>query len=430
MEQIIIKKTKDILYYDTLDNGLQIFMIPKKKVNTVFASLNVKYGAMHNEFKPIGKDKMKKFPNGIAHFLEHKMFEQENGIDPMLYYAQNGADVNAYTSQYNTAYYFLSSDHLKENLEYLLDFVQSPFFTDENVEKEKGIIEEEIKMYDDDPYSYLDDKIRYNGFKKNPIRYSVAGEIKDIRAITKEDLYECYKTFYHPSNMFLVLTGNFDPNEIIKIVSQNQEKKHFDKLDKIVIKKTKEPDEVNKEYEEKEMNVEVPKISYGIKIPLKNISYEPRKRDIYLSIIFNSLFGSTSRFHEKAKENGLLLSYASISTSYTDSHLYITISADTEKAEELVELIKETLNDFEIDDDDFENKKKLFLSNYLYTLEDVDALNARIVNDLIIYGKHETDYDIILEGITKQELGQFIKQLNFDNVSIAVIKPFKQGRNI
>jgi predicted Zn-dependent peptidase len=203
MQQIEIKRTNDILYYDTLDNGLQVFMVPKQNVNTTFVSFNVKYGAINNEFIPLGQNKIKKFPNGIAHFLEHKMFAQENGVDPMMFYAANGADVNAYTSLYNTAYHFSCSDHLKENLEYLLDFVQAPYFTDENVDKEKGIIEEEILMYNDDPYSYLDEGIRLNAFKNHPVRYSIAGTVEDIKAITKEDLYTCYETFYQPSNMFL-----------------------------------------------------------------------------------------------------------------------------------------------------------------------------------------------------------------------------------
>lgn len=426
LKEITINKTNDVLYFDTLENGLQVFMFPKQNVNTVHASFNVKYGAMHNEFVAVGESKSNKFPNGIAHFLEHKMFEQEDGIDPMLFYAQNGADVNAYTSEYNTSYYFISSSHLKENLEYLLDFVQTPYFTDENVEKEKGIIEEEIKMYHDDPYSYLEERVRYNGFKKHPVKYSVAGEVKDIKAITKEDLYKCYNTFYHPSNMFLVVTGNFDPEEIIGIVKENQEKKKFDKRDKVTIKKVKESDDVHKEYEEIKMNVEVPKISYGIKIPLKNIKIDPKKRDIYLSIIFNSLFGSTSIFHELAKEKELLLSYASISTTYSDNHLFITINADTEKVQELLEMIKKTLQNIEIDDDEFENKKKLFISNNLYTLEDVDAINSNIVNNLIIYGQYETNYDKIIRNVTKKEIEDLIKQLNFDNVSIVVINPLKK----
>jgi predicted Zn-dependent peptidase len=208
------------------------------------------------------------------------MFAQENGVDPMMFYAANGADVNAYTSLYNTSYHFSCSSHLKENLEYLLDFVQSPYFTDENVDKEKGIIEEEIKMYNDDPYSYLDEEVRFNAFKEHPVRHSIAGTVEDINAITKEDLYTCYHTFYHPSNMFLVISGKCNPEELMQIIKDNQSKKEFKELNGITLKSIKEPNEVSKESEEKEMAVEVPKVSYGLKIPLKKLKMETKLQSL------------------------------------------------------------------------------------------------------------------------------------------------------
>ena len=423
MKQLEIKKTGDILYYDTLDNGLQVFMFPKNNVNNVFASLNVKYGAIHNDFIPIGEETMQSFPHGIAHFLEHKMFEQENGVDPMLFYANNGADVNAYTSQYNTAYHFSCSSNLKDNIEYLLDFVQAPFFTDENVEKEKGIIEEEIKMYKDDPYSYMDDKTRFNGFINNAIKYSIAGEVEDIRAITKEDLYKCYNTFYHPTNMFLVISGNFDKDTLMDIIVENQKNKTFDQLDKIVLRNIEEPDEVFEAYEEIKLNVEVSKVSYGIKFPLKDIDIDPHKRDLYLYILFNSLFGPTSIFNEEMKGKGILLSYAIIDTNYTDSHLFVVISADTENVEALLDAIKNNLDNIEVSDEDFDNKKRTFISNSLYVLEDVDNINARIVNDLILYNNYDTNIDKIIDSLNKEEFEVIISNLNFKNTTTVVINP-------
>ncbi|MFA5409601.1 MAG: pitrilysin family protein, partial [Bacilli bacterium] len=349
MKQLQIKKTNDVIYCDVLDNGLQVFMVPKTGVNTTFASLNVNYGAMHNEFIPSGEKNMQKVPNGIAHFLEHKMFEQENGVDPMMFYAANGADVNAYTSLYNTAYHFSCSSHLTENLSFLLDFVQAPYFTDENVLKEQGIIEEEIRMYADDPYSFLDEQIRWNAFSKHSIRIPIAGSISDVKSITKEDLYRCYKTFYQPSNMFLVISGNFKPETIIDVIRENQSKKTFANANSITLKQVTENDEVVESFQQKEMNVEVPKIAIGIKIPLKKIKMEAKKRDIYLAILFDSLFGATSLFNEKMKNKGYLLSYASIETIYTNHHLFVTISADTDYASELIDAIKEQLINVDID---------------------------------------------------------------------------------
>lgn len=426
MKQLEIKKTGDVLYHDTLDNGLQVFIVPKEGVNTTFVSFNVKYGAIHNAFKPLGEDQIRELPHGIAHFLEHKMFAQENGIDPMMFYAANGADVNAYTSLYNTSYHFSCSSHLKENLEYLLDFVQSPYFTDENVDKEKGIIEEEINMYNDDPYSYLDERVRFNAFKEHAIKYSIAGTVEDINSITKEDLYTCYHTFYHPSNMFLVISGKCDPTELFEVIKENQSKKEFKKSDGITLKSINEPNEVGKESEEKEMAVEVSKVAYGLKIPFKGINMESKRRDLYLAILFDSLFGATSQFNEQMRDKGYLLSYAVVETTYTESHIFITINADTEHVSELIASIKETLNKMDIDKDDFANKVKMFISNDIYTYDDVEAINRYIVNDLILYGKYYANTSNLLSDFKMNELNQLIESLDISNTTTLIIKPMSK----
>ncbi|MDD4298284.1 MAG: pitrilysin family protein [Bacilli bacterium] len=424
IKKVIIKKTNDILYTEVLDNGLHIFMIPQNDINTTYVSFTTRYGGMHNEFIPFGEKKMRKVPEGIAHFLEHKMFEQEDGVDPMLFYSQNGADVNAYTSLYATSYHFSCSDYLKENLEYLLNFVQAPYFTDENVEKEKGIIEEEIKMYNDNPYSLLGEGIRANGFKNHPLKHPIAGTIDDIRSITKENLYTCYHTFYHPSNMFVVVSGKFDVKEVLNIIKENQSSKEFEKNNTITLKRFKEPDQVVNSYEEKQMNVEVSKISYGIKMPIKNIKMEPKRRAIYLAIMFESLFGSTSKFKEEMKEKGYLISSVSLGTYYTDDHLFVTISADTEYASELLAAIKETLNNSEVSEEEFNRKVKVVASDEIYTYEDAEYVNRHIVDNLVIYNKYYPNMDDILNNLNMDEFNKLRKQLDFNNTTSLVIKPF------
>lgn len=426
MKQMTIKKTNDVLYYDTLDNGLQIFMVPKADLNNVIVSLNIKYGATHNEFIPIDEDKMRRVPNGIAHFLEHKMFEQENGIDPMIFYSANGADVNAYTSLYNTSYYFSCSNNIKENLEYLLDFIQTPYFTDENVNKEKGIIEEEIKMYNDDPYTYLDEGIRFNVFENHSLRYPIAGFVDDIKTITKEDLYTCYNTFYHPSNMFIVIVGKIEVAEMFNIIKMNQKGKKFKPLNDIVIKKYKEKDKVIKAYEEKIMPVEVPKIALGLKIPLKKITMNPKRRDLYLAVLFDSLFGATSLFNEEMKEKGYLLSYVGISTFYTDEHLLIVLSADTEYPTELLDAINKRLTHLDIEEEDFNNKIKVMLSSYIYLYEDIHTINKRLTDDFVLYGKYYPNVNDIISSLNIKELRKLINNLNLENTSTLIIRSPKK----
>ena len=235
MKKSKLEKLDLSLYTEELDNGLRVFIVPKTDVNGIYATLSTKFGSVYKEFVPLNEKKMVSVPLGVAHFLEHKMFEQKNNIDPFTFYSERGSDANANTSNYKTTYLFSGPNFFDENINYLLDYVQDPYFTDENVEKEKGIIEQEIKMYEDDPYFKMYDGIIYNTFIKHPIKYPIAGTVEDVRKITKEDLYTCYNTFYHPSNMFLVITGNVDPKEAMEVIKINQEKKKFDSKKEITL---------------------------------------------------------------------------------------------------------------------------------------------------------------------------------------------------
>src|SRR5574344_105198 len=213
-------------HYYKLPNGLEVYIVHKKGKKT-YATYSTKYGAKDIEFVPFKSKKMKAFPLGIAHFLEHKLFEQEDGIDIMETFAKRGADVNAYTSYTQTCYEFSGPSQFYENLETLLSFVQSPYFTNENVEKEKGIIEQEINMYNDSPYAVMHYESLKCAFKDIPYNKKIAGDKENIFKISKEDLYECYNTFYHPSNMFVTIVGNVDPDKTIELIKKNQEKRNL-----------------------------------------------------------------------------------------------------------------------------------------------------------------------------------------------------------
>ena len=192
MKKSKLEKIDLELYEETLDNGLNVYVVPKENVNGIYATFSTKFGSIEREFIPIGSKKMIKVPLGVAHFLEHKMFEQKDEVDPFTFYSERGCDANANTSNYKTTYLFSGANSFADNINYLLDYVQDPYFTDENVEKEKGIIEQEIKMYEDDPFFKMYNGIIYNSFINHPIKYPIAGTIKDVNSITKEDLYNCY----------------------------------------------------------------------------------------------------------------------------------------------------------------------------------------------------------------------------------------------
>jgi predicted Zn-dependent peptidase len=209
----------ETLYFETLDNGLKVYILPKQGFNKTFVTFTTKYGSVDNEFVPLGKNEFVRVPDGIAHFLEHKMFEKEDG-DVFQQFSRQGASANAFTSFNRTAYLFSSTDQVMKNLETLVDMVQTPYFTEQMVEKEKGIIGQEIMMYNDNPDWRLYYGVIENLYKNHPVKIDIAGTVESIAKITAEQLYECYRTFYHPSNMLLLAVGNVSPEEVISFLKK------------------------------------------------------------------------------------------------------------------------------------------------------------------------------------------------------------------
>ena len=319
------------LYSKKLNNGLEVYIVPKNNLNNIYVTFSTRYGSVQSEFVPNDSYEMMKVPDGVAHFLEHKMFEQEKGVDPFTFFSERGADANANTSAFKTTYLFSGPDFFEENLNYLLDYVQTPYFTDENVEKEKGIIEQEIKMYEDDPYSRLYEGTLFNSFKEHPIRKSVIGTVESINSITKEILYKCYNTFYNPGNMIVVVTGNVDAYKTLEIIEKNQENKKFDEFYNIKLKQYKEPDEVFKQKETLKMNVTIPKVTISYKFNLNDLpNMTLKEKLLYLLIIFDSNFGSTSLFNEQLKQEKMINSNLEISSIDNDSHILYTIFFESE----------------------------------------------------------------------------------------------------
>ena len=333
MKKQTIKNLDLELYQETLKNGLRVFVIPKNNVNNVYVTFSTKYGSANNEFVPIDKKDMIEVPKGVAHFLEHKMFAQKDGVDPLTYFTMRGASGNANTSNFKTTYLFSGIDYLEDNLNYLLDYVQDPYFTDENVETEKGIITQEINMYKDNPYTEAFENLLLNCFKTLPIRYNVLGSVESINAITKEDLYCCYNTFYHPSNMFLVITGNVDPMEVINIVKTNQEKKQFPKSKKIKIKKYNEQKEVLKENLVMKRNVSIPKLLLAFKLKFDNIPLKVRTIRFYLSMYSQMKFGNISLFLEQLKTDKIITSGMGVSLVSYEKDAALIYDAETYQPE-------------------------------------------------------------------------------------------------
>ena len=422
MKTIKLNGIEEEILYEKLENGLDVYFYKKENSTNNYVTFTTKFGSIYNEFIPIEKNKMIHVPHGVAHFLEHKVFVQEKDPQPEEFFAQSGALCNAYTTFKNTTYLFSGPTSLKENVCFLLDYVQSPYFTEENVESEKGIITQEINMCDDTPSDVLYEYIRKNTLHQNPFKDSIIGTKKDINKITKDILFTCYNTFYHPSNMFLVVTGNFDENELLNAIKENQSKKEYKNKKQIKIKEYKEPDKVVKEKEIITIQTEIPKIAYNIKIPLSNIEISLRKYNLYLFIIFSCLFDDTSLFDEEAKKEGIITNSIAINLLNCDSHVLISLINETISDAKLIKKIEETLNNIEIPEEDLERKKRVLISNELFSFENIEVINDMIVDNIIFNNEIETNMIEILKSLNKEEMDKIINQLNLKNKKIVILK--------
>ena len=422
MDKIKIEGLDEVVFHEKLENGLNIFVL-KKDYNTFSHYFITNYGALIDNFVPIGEDKMHKFPKGIAHFLEHKMFEQESGPSVMEKFSSLGGSCNAFTNYDFTAYYVTGVDKVKENLTFLLDYVQSPYFTDENVEKEKGIIDQERLMTLDNPYRTFHMKMLDNIFINYEYGKSVVGEKKDIYSITKEDLYRCYNTFYNPSNMALLVVSNVDEKEIINLVKENQKAKTFKKQDKIKIKKVKEAKEVNKKYDVIYDNVTKPQIGYSIKFKLSDINFDIDKLGIYTRILLISNFSKMSEFNLQMKREKKIFGNIGYSASKYDDYAVINIVVSSDKEKEIINEIKNKFNNLDLSEELFNLIKKNLISQFVYYFTTTPSIMNYMYSE---YSEHKTiksNTFKIYKEINYNEYVDIIKKIDFSNVSITVMNP-------
>lgn len=423
MNKITLNNLDINIYHEYLDNGLNVYVIPKNDVNNIYATFTTNYGSNEVEFVPLGEKKMVKVPLGIAHFLEHKMFEQEDGKDPFAFFGERGSDANANTNNFKTTYLFSGPEFFEDNMNYLLDYVQSPYFTDENVEKEKGIIEQEIKMYQDDPYTMMYERLLKNSLINNPMKDPIIGTIESVKSITKEELYTCYNTFYHPANMFVVVSGNVDPEKTIKLIEENQKKKEFEDFNKIKVKEYKEPDKIEKAKETLNLNVTIPKLCLSYKINISKIKgVSERKVKTYLSIFFDLKFGMTSLLNEELREKDIITDSLGGDAIDVKSHVFYTVCGETNRKDELLEALMNSMEDLSINEDELERKKKVYLSSLIYMTDNIFRLNHKVMNDINKYGEIiDNNYDEI-KSLNIIEMRKVLNSVDFSNYNVIVVE--------
>ena len=403
-------------YVETLANGLEAIYIPLKDKKNYFVSYATRYGSETTTFTPVGSDKEIKVPDGIAHFLEHKMFEQEDGVDPFSYYSESGTGANASTSFDNTQYIFYGTKNFEDNLRFLLKYVNEPYYTDENVEKEKGIIAEELKMYEDIPDWKCETKLREALYHIHPRRVDIGGTVDEIMKITKEDLYTCYENFYSPNNMFLLMVGNFDLDSASKIVHEMLD--NIENKGKPIVRKICEPNEVYIKNQVIKLDIKVPKIGIGLKIPIENLSeYDDLMLDLYFEMLSTLCFGPSSEFREKVRNKKILNSFYS-EWEAIDGFRTLLIFASTNNSDELINEIIGEFKNISIDENAFSRMKKVWIANEVKMADYVDSIEANIYDDILNYKRIIPNKLDLIRSLNISDMNNILKKIDFSNLAI------------
>ena len=425
MNKSILENLDLTLYSKKLQNGLEIFVVPNENVNNIYCTFSTKYGSVQNEFVPVNESEMIKVPNGVAHFLEHKMFEQQNGTNSLDTLMALGLDANAYTTNDHTAYLFECTDNFYEGLDELMDYLQNPYFTDENVEKEKGIIGQEIKMYEDDPGWQLYMNALDCMYKDNPIKIDIAGTVESISKITPEILYKCYNTFYNPANMTMVVCGDFEPEKLLEEIKRRLVKRESQGEIKRIYPKAE--NEINMPYKEKKMEVSTPAFVIGYK-DMQNIDYSAKtatKRHIAIEILLNMIIGKSSNLYKELYEKGIILAEPSMDYEFTKQYAHVIISGQSNNPEEIQKRIKETVMKFKeqgIEEQHFDRIRKKVYGDYVVEYNSVGDIARMFLADNM---KEINSFDYIeeYETVTKQYVEEILKDVfKEENMVLSIIK--------
>ena len=371
------KELRERLYEIDHSSGLKIFVMPKANYKSTYAVFGTKYGSIDTCFKRSDQKEYTRVPEGIAHFLEHKLFESEE-LDAFTRYAETGASANAFTSFDKTCYLFQCSDRFADSLKILLDFVTHPYFTKETVEKEQGIIGQEITMYYDVPGWMSTFNLLRCLYKNHPVRIDIAGTVESISQITDKLLYDCYHTFYNLNNMALAVVGNVTPEEVIKVCDEMLKKSEDVTIERVF---DEEPRDIVKSYEEYHIAVSMPVFSFGYKEACKT-PQRTVQETVEMEILLEILAGETSNLYSSLFEKGLINSTFSKEYFTGNGYEAVIFEGESTDAKAVAQAIKEEvarLRKEGISDQAFESARRSLYGREImsYNVTD-DVANAVI----------------------------------------------------
>lgn len=426
LKHITSEITGEEMYCGTHPSGLGIYLIPKKGYSETYAIFGTRYGSVDSKFIVPGETEVTEVPDGIAHYLEHKMFDQPDGSNVFDKFAKYGGNANAFTSFNMTAYLFTATEHIEENLAALMDYVQSPYYTDETVQKEQGIIGQEIKMYDDSGNWKLFFNLLNCLYQNHPVKKEIAGTVESISRITPEYLYKCYNTFYNLSNMSIVVVGGFDVKSVLDVIEKGVKKNEpfTEEIKKIY---EDEPDEIAKPYAEQSLSVASPLFMIGFKDTDTGYGGEKLlQKYIEVSILLKMLFGKSSRLYKELYESGLINN--TFQTDYTvqPSYAYSTIEGESRDSKAVYEAVKNEIERVKregLNEDDFNRIKKVMWGRYIRSHNDVEDYAGTFMQFLFMgadyFNYHDAYEKVTFDGVKRRFENHFVPERS----ALSVINP-------
>lgn len=420
--------TGEELYFSKHSSGLGIYIIPKKDYSETYAIFGTRYGSVDSKFVVPGEDKVTEVPDGIAHYLEHKMFDQPDGSNVFDKFSKYGGNANAFTSFSMTAYLFSATANINENIETLMDYVQSPHFTEESVAKEQGIIGQEIRMYDDNGNWRLFFNFLGCLYQNHPVKKDIAGTVESISHITPEYLYKCYNTFYNLSNMAIVVVGNVDAARTAELIAKNVKKNEpfEEKITKIY---PDEPKEIAKPYAEQNLSVASPLFMLGFKDTDTGFGGKKLlKKNIEINILLKMLFGKSSKLYKELYEQGLINNSFGFEYTMQTDYGFSAIEGESSDPHAVYDAVMAEISrvrDEGLLEEDFDRIKKVIWGNHIRSLNDVEDYGGDMLRllfmDINYFDFADAYKEVTFEGVQKRFDEHFVKERS----ALSVVKPIQ-----
>lgn len=421
MKKVTSQRIGDSYYEMKHPSGLQIFVYPKENSHSTYAVFGTKYGSIDTTFKRSDEKDPCTVPEGIAHFLEHKLFESEDG-DAFSRYAKTGASANAYTSFDMTCYLFSCTENVYESLEILLDFVQSPYFTAQTVQKEQGIIGQEIRMYDDDPQWRVLFNMLEAMYHDHPVKIDIAGTIESIAKITPEYLYRCYHTFYNLNNMVLCVAGNIDPEKVIELADRMLKPSDPVSVERVGVD---EPEDVIRHRIEQKLSVAVPLFQFGFKEKVEGRI--PAKKIVETDILLEMIASDASPLFRKLLDEGLI-NESSFGTEYFEGPGYAAVifSGESQNPDKVAEEITAEIARLRregISEEAFHRAKKAVYGRNIASLNSSETIANAMVS-LTFAGRELFQYiDDIAEVKFEDVQRRLTEQMDPEKSVLSIVLP-------